>query len=108
MFKIYHCPRRYKHQVKTFFSKPRRERRAQMKLQRQIHHRQRRELRLALLLRDGRQCAACGRMDCLLTIDHVVPISRGGLTRMENLQLLCAACNESKGAWIMDFREVQP
>ncbi len=32
-----------------------------------------------------------------LHIDHVVPVSRGGLTEPENLQTLCAPCNLRKG-----------
>ena len=32
-----------------------------------------------------------------LTIDHVVPRSRGGTDHLENLQLLCGACNSIKG-----------
>ena len=31
------------------------------------------------------------------TIDHVVPESRGGTDHIDNLQLLCAACNSEKG-----------
>ena len=31
------------------------------------------------------------------TIDHVVPQSRGGGDEPDNLQLLCAACNSTKG-----------
>ena len=33
-----------------------------------------------------------------LTIDHVVPQSRGGGDELGNLQLLCAACNSAKGS----------
>ena len=33
-----------------------------------------------------------------LTIDHVVPQSRGGSDELGNLQLLCAACNSVKGS----------
>jgi len=32
------------------------------------------------------------------TVDHVVPRSRGGTDHLDNLQLLCAACNSVKGA----------
>ena len=32
-----------------------------------------------------------------LTIDHVVPRSKGGTDHLENLQLLCGACNSIKG-----------
>ena len=38
-----------------------------------------------------------------LTIDHVVPRSRGGTDHLENLQLLCAACNSIKGDREMAF-----
>jgi len=32
-----------------------------------------------------------------LTIDHVIPSSRGGTDHIDNLQLLCGACNSVKG-----------
>ena len=32
-----------------------------------------------------------------LTADHVIPKSRGGSDHMDNLQLLCGACNSTKG-----------
>ena len=32
-----------------------------------------------------------------MTVDHVVPQSKGGTDHMTNLQLLCAACNSMKG-----------
>ena len=31
------------------------------------------------------------------TVDHVVPRSRGGTDHLDNLQLLCGACNSVKG-----------
>ena len=31
-----------------------------------------------------------------LTVDHIVPQSRGGTDHRENLQLLCAVCNSTK------------
>ena len=33
-----------------------------------------------------------------LTVDHIVPQSKGGSDHLENLQLLCGACNSKKGA----------
>ena len=32
------------------------------------------------------------------TVDHVVPRSKGGSDHLDNLQLLCGACNSAKGA----------
>lgn len=32
------------------------------------------------------------------TVDHVVPQSKGGTHHIDNLQLLCNACNSKKGA----------
>ena len=32
-----------------------------------------------------------------LTIDHVVPQTKGGTDHADNLQLLCGACNSTKG-----------
>ena len=31
------------------------------------------------------------------TVDHVIPRSRGGTDHPDNLQLLCGACNSTKG-----------
>lgn len=42
--------------------------------------------------RDGRMCAKCGSTT-KLCIDHIIPVSRGGFTKMENLQVLCEKCN---------------
>jgi len=49
---------------------------------------------------DGKyQCKACKQMfyPSELTVDHVTPWSKGGRTVLSNAQLLCAACNSSKG-----------
>ena len=32
-----------------------------------------------------------------MTVDHIVPKSQGGTDHEDNLQLLCGACNSTKG-----------
>ncbi len=51
------------------------------------------------------QCAGCKILFPFpnLTIDHMVPRSKGGTDHLENLQLLCAACNSIKGARDMSY-----
>ena len=46
-------------------------------------------------------CAHCGKKSttkAIFQIDHIMPMSRGGLTVPENLQLLCRTCNLVKGS----------
>ena len=42
-------------------------------------------------------CTACGSTTDL-TGDHRVPLSKGGMSRLENVQVLCRPCNSSKGS----------
>jgi 5-methylcytosine-specific restriction endonuclease McrA len=52
-----------------------------------------------LLARDGNRCQYCGRSlhPSQLSLDHVVPRSRGGQTTWENVVCCCVACNIKKG-----------
>ncbi len=50
-------------------------------------------------------CAYCGRQQSRrlkLTRDHVVPVSKGGLTTQANIIPACKRCNGSKGAKTLD------
>ena len=58
-----------------------------------------RETRLAVWKRDGGRCVACGA-SFDLQYDHVIPLALGGADTVENLQILCAPCNQEKGAAI--------
>ena len=46
--------------------------------------------------RDGRRCRHCSTQE-RLSIDHVVPWSKGGSDAIDNLQTLCMPCNRRKG-----------
>jgi 5-methylcytosine-specific restriction endonuclease McrA len=57
----------------------------------------RRLSRRAVLARDGFRCQYCGSSKHL-TLDHVVPRSRGGMTSWDNVVTSCAPCNVLKGS----------
>lgn len=63
----------------------------------------------AVVKRDG---LFCSRPSCLsinnLQLDHVNPVSLGGFSVLDNLQLLCSSCNMKKGATKKDYRPNQP
>src|ERR1700686_1785339 len=52
-----------------------------------------------ILLRDRNTCQYCGEIlsSSELTLDHVVPRSRGGASTWENLGACCHLCNRRKG-----------
>ena len=54
--------------------------------------------RATLFLRDEFTCQYCGCKEKDLTFDHVVPKSRGGKTRWDNVVAACQSCNLRKAA----------
>ena len=65
---------------------------------------ERRWLRRQLIRKYGGRCVLCGEQvvlqeGCLnsATIDHVIPLSKGGADTINNMQLACAKCNHDKG-----------
>ena len=52
-----------------------------------------------ILLRDRYTCQFCGKISPAadLTLDHVIPRSRGGHTDWDNLVACCHSCNNLKG-----------
>ena len=64
--------------------------------------------RFNVFLRDRFTCQYCGdRSD--LTFDHLIPRSRGGLTRWDNVVTACAPCNLAKGGYVLaDAKDGKP
>jgi 5-methylcytosine-specific restriction endonuclease McrA len=52
--------------------------------------------RANIFKRDNEQCVYCGTHKDL-TIDHVIPRSKGGIDSWENLVTACHTCNSKKG-----------
>jgi 5-methylcytosine-specific restriction endonuclease McrA len=63
---------------------------------------QRKISRRALFARDGWRCVYCGTASGRLTLDHVVPRSRGGESVWENVVTSCAPCNLTKGNRLLE------
>ncbi|MCS6958687.1 MAG: HNH endonuclease [Pseudanabaenaceae cyanobacterium SKYGB_i_bin29] len=45
--------------------------------------------------RDNYRCCSCGATKDL-TIDHIIPLAKGGTNDISNLQTLCLSCNARK------------
>lgn len=45
--------------------------------------------------KNGFKCALC-RKETRLTVDHIIPLSKGGSNYIENIQPLCMPCNSRK------------
>ena len=63
-------------------------------------------LRELIKQRDKYTCQICSlstsdEKNLLLEIDHIHPLSKGGITSEENLQTLCWRCNRSKGSRVI-------
>lgn len=64
-------------------------------------------LRTSIKIRDKYTCQLCSlstndEKNLLLEIDHIIPLSKGGVTVESNLQTLCWRCNRSKGSKILN------
>ena len=67
-----------------------------VRIPRDVHRRK--ITRKAVLARDDWTCQYCGReAHTGLTVDHVIPRSRGGQSVWENIVASCAPCNRKKG-----------
>ncbi len=48
--------------------------------------------------RNNYKCRSCGKTNrqTTLTVDHIIPLAKGGSNDMSNLQTLCENCNRRK------------
>jgi len=67
-----------------------------VRIPRDVHRRK--ITRKAVLARDAYTCQYCGHEATSLTVDHVIPRSRGGESVWENIVASCATCNRRKGS----------
>jgi HNH endonuclease len=60
--------------------------------------RERRKMVATLLARDGRCCGICNKVlsRADITLDHIIPRSRGGSNASDNLRILCESCNNGR------------
>lgn len=56
------------------------------------------EVKKYVFQRDKYQCRSCGKttVETNLSIDHIIPLARGGQNDISNLQTLCFTCNQQK------------
>ncbi|HEX5983043.1 MAG TPA: HNH endonuclease [Solirubrobacterales bacterium] len=64
--------------------------------------------RRAVLARDAWTCQYCGSTKAGLTVDHVIPRSRGGQSVWENIVAACPPCNRRKGNRLPREIEMHP
>ncbi len=70
-----------------------------IRLQYMVRHPQRRVslTRHEIFLRDNYTCQYCGKHTRDLTLDHILPRSKGGRHTWDNLVSACSNCNHKKG-----------
>jgi hypothetical protein len=66
-----------------------------------------REIMLKVVRRDNYTCQRCGKhlLDNEIEFDHIIPVSRGGPTSVENIRILCRPCNRAKSSSSSEFVE---
>lgn len=89
----------YGHICPVFFdAEPFTETRDERQMSRQIP----RDVVIAVIKRDGFFCRLCRKnlTEAEVVFDHIIPFSKGGPTDVNNLRILCAKCNQKRGASI--------
>jgi len=66
-------------------------------------------VRKNIILRDEHRCQYCSKYfkEKELTIDHVIPCSKGGKTKWDNVVTACCDCNQKKGSYMPENAPVK-
>jgi 5-methylcytosine-specific restriction endonuclease McrA len=66
--------------------------------------------RKSIYERDDHTCYLCGQKlsETHLTLDHVIPVSKGGRSDWANLATCCAKCNCEKGDKLLSELKIRP
>lgn len=67
-------------------------------------HTSKKSVRKSVFDKYGEICLACGATENI-TIDHVIPVSKGGRNDISNYQPLCKSCNSKKMDKATDYRK---
>ena len=72
--------------------------------ERSIYGNLRKKTVTALIKRDGTVCYLCDEhiLRKHMTIDHVIPLCKGGTNEMDNFRLTHSSCNSEKGNMMLD------
>ena len=62
------------------------------------------EQRKLIYKNDNGRCQLCGRKIEFerATLDHVIPLSQGGIDSLDNIKLACESCNRQKASYLPD------
>lgn len=52
------------------------------------------------LIKKQKSCVFCGATE-RLSVDHIIPLVKGGRNNLSNMQILCISCNSKKGSKIL-------
>lgn len=86
--------------MSVYYKKGRRSREDWMKFESKKDTKCRQFIKRQLINSGGAICGICGKPITNMkevTIDHIVPISKGGLTTLENCRLAHLRCNQERG-----------